>query len=62
MTKRNEERLEVRIPKELRRSLRVFCARNDLTLREGVELAISRMVKPAPEKNVEAVDSAMATK
>jgi hypothetical protein len=39
------DRLETRVSKELKRSLRVYCANNDLTLQEGVELAIARLTE-----------------
>lgn len=37
------DRLETRVSKELKRSLRVYCANNDLSLREGIELAIAKL-------------------
>lgn len=43
MVKDRLDRLETRVRKDLKKALRVFCAKNDLTLREGVELAIANL-------------------
>ena len=39
------DRLETRVSKEVKRSLRVYCANHDLTLREGIELAIAKLTE-----------------
>lgn len=39
------DRLETRVSKDLKKSLRIYCANHDLTLREGVELAIAKLTE-----------------
>lgn len=38
------ERLETRIKKDLKKSLRLFCAMNDMTIQDGVELALKQLL------------------
>lgn len=44
MTKDRVDRLETRIRKDLKKSLRIYCAQRDLTIRKGVEQAIELLV------------------
>lgn len=56
MVKDRVDRLETRVRKDLKKALRVYCAKNDLTLREGVELAIEQLTstrKPQPNHEVQ---------
>ncbi len=56
MVKDRVDRLETRVRKDLKKALRVYCAKNDLTLRDGVELAIELLTstrKPQPSTDVQ---------
>lgn len=46
MVKDRVDRLETRVRKDLKKALRVYCAKNDMTLRGGVELAIELLTSP----------------
>jgi len=37
------DRLETRVKKETKRALRIYCAVNNLTIQQGVELALSKL-------------------
>lgn len=39
----NIARLETRVTPDVKKALRVYCAHNGLTIREGVELAIVKL-------------------
>ncbi|TXH08407.1 MAG: hypothetical protein E6R03_18240 [Hyphomicrobiaceae bacterium] len=61
MVKDRVDRLETRVRKDLKKALRVYCAKNDLTLRDGVELAIELLTstrKPLPEQEAQTTGSA----
>lgn len=45
------ERLETRIKKDLKKSLRMFCAMNDLTIQDSVEMALSRLLSDKVKAN-----------
>ena len=54
MVKDRVDRLETRIRKDLKKALRVYCAKNDMTLRDGVELAIELLTSTRkPQQNPE---------
>jgi hypothetical protein len=56
MVKDRVDRLETRVRKDLKKALRIYCAKNDLTLRDGIELAIELLTstrKPKPETEVQ---------
>jgi hypothetical protein len=40
------DRLETRVKKETKHALRIFCAVNNITIQEGVELALSKLPLP----------------
>lgn len=44
MSKPKLERLETRIKKDLKKSLRMFCAMNDMTIQDSVEMALSQLL------------------
>lgn len=44
MPKPKLERLETRIKKDLKKSLRMFCAMNDMTIQDSVEMALSQLL------------------
>lgn len=43
-------RLETRVKPEVKKALRVYCAHNGLTIREGVEIAVSKLCGSKPTK------------
>lgn len=45
------DRLETRIKKDLKKSLRMFCAMNDLTIQDSVEMALSRLLSDKAKSN-----------
>lgn len=49
MSKPKLERLETRIKKDLKKSLRMFCAMNDMTIQDSVEMALSQLLTDKSE-------------
>lgn len=47
-------RLETRVKPEVKKALRIFCAHNGLTIRQGVEIAISELCGVGKEQKKEA--------
>ncbi|CAB5195091.1 hypothetical protein UFOVP178_56 [uncultured Caudovirales phage] len=47
-------RLETRVKPEVKKSLRVYCAHHGLTIREAVEMAVTKMCKPAKKEDADA--------
>lgn len=45
------DRLETRIKKDLKKSLRIYCAMNDMTIQDGVEMALKNLLS---QKSVKA--------
>lgn len=43
MRAKEQSRLQARVAPEIRKSLKLFCAQNDLTIQQAVELAIKKM-------------------
>ena len=41
-----KQRTEVALPSELKRDLRVFCAKNDMTLKAALVAAVKKLIKP----------------
>lgn len=47
-------RLETRIKPEVKKALRVYCANHGITIREGVEIAVSKLcVKKATKEGAD---------
>lgn len=46
------DRLETRIKKDLKKSLRMFCAVNDMTIQDSVELALNKLLSEKAKTNV----------
>ncbi len=40
-----KQRTEVALPQDLKRDLRVFCAKNEMTIRSAVIAAVTKLIK-----------------
>jgi len=43
-------RLETRVKPDVKKALRVYCAHHGLTIREGVEMAVTKLCKPTKKE------------
>lgn len=45
MKNTSKQRTEVALPQDLKRDLRVFCAKNDMTIRHAVIAAVKKFIR-----------------